>query len=147
MKSLTEEEKNNVCIKHALKVRSAWWLGNYHSFFKLYRTSPPRMSANLMDWFITRERKNALKHMIKSYVFAIGFIFRFLKFFFDHFFIVDGQFRPIDSSFGQLISWVVSNCLESARSNIIRSDLFASVTRHVRFAISIQSFTSWVFAL
>ncbi|XP_046418876.1 leukocyte receptor cluster member 8 homolog [Neodiprion fabricii] len=64
--SLTAEDKEDECIKHALKVRSAWWLGNFHVFFKLYRKTP-RMAAFLMDWFIARERKNALKHMIKSY--------------------------------------------------------------------------------
>lgn len=66
--SLSTEDKNDECIKHALKIRSAWWLGNFHAFFKLYRTAP-RMSAFLMDWFVARERKKALKFMIKSYVF------------------------------------------------------------------------------
>lgn len=65
--ALSTEDKNDECIKHALKVRSAWWLGNFHAFFKLY-TSAPRMAAFLMDWFVARERKNALKSMIKSYV-------------------------------------------------------------------------------
>ncbi|KOC61399.1 Leukocyte receptor cluster member 8 like protein [Habropoda laboriosa] len=64
--ALLEEDKTDECIKHALKVRSAWWLGNFHAFFKLY-TSAPRMAAFLMDWFVARERKNALKTMIKSY--------------------------------------------------------------------------------
>ncbi|KYQ48138.1 Leukocyte receptor cluster member 8 like protein [Trachymyrmex zeteki] len=64
--ALSSEDKNDECIKHALKIRSAWWLGNFHAFFKLYRTAP-RMSAFLMDWFVARERKKALKFMIKSY--------------------------------------------------------------------------------
>lgn len=71
--SLSAEDKNDECIKHALKIRSAWWLGNFHAFFKLYRTAP-RMSAFLMDWFVARERKKALKFMIKSYVFHIFII-------------------------------------------------------------------------
>lgn len=66
--ALTPEDKVDECIQHALKIRSAWWLGNFHAFFKLYRKAP-RMSAFLMDWFVTRERKMALKFMIKSYVF------------------------------------------------------------------------------
>ncbi|KAL6420257.1 hypothetical protein ACFW04_014862 [Cataglyphis niger] len=64
--ALSIEDKNDECIKHALKIRSAWWLGNFHAFFKLYRTAPC-MSAFLMDWFVARERKKALKFMIKSY--------------------------------------------------------------------------------
>lgn len=63
--SLNAEDKKDECIKHALKVRSAWWLGNFHALFKLYR-SAPRMAAFLMDWFAARERKIALKQMIKS---------------------------------------------------------------------------------
>ncbi|XP_078051798.1 leukocyte receptor cluster member 8 isoform X1 [Augochlora pura] len=64
--ALSKEDKNDECIKHALKVRSAWWLGNFHAFFKLYAVAP-RMAAFLMDWFVARERKNALKCMLKSY--------------------------------------------------------------------------------
>jgi len=65
--ALSIEDKNDECVKHALKIRSAWWLGNFHAFFKLYKTAP-RMSGFLMDWFVAREQKKALKFMIKSYV-------------------------------------------------------------------------------
>lgn len=68
MASLTAEAKKNQCIAHALAMRSAWWLGNYHKFFKLYRTAP-KMSGYLVDWFVDRERKAAIKVMTKAYVF------------------------------------------------------------------------------
>ncbi|XP_059155155.1 leukocyte receptor cluster member 8 homolog [Physella acuta] len=64
--SLTHECRNDICIKHALDVRIAWSLNNYHRFFKLYE-SAPKMSGYLMDWFIDRVRKSALKLIIKSY--------------------------------------------------------------------------------
>ncbi|KAK3914968.1 Leukocyte receptor cluster member 8-like protein [Frankliniella fusca] len=66
MASLTPEAEKNDCIAHALSMRSAWWLGNYHKFFKLYRAAP-KMAAYLVDWFADRERKAAIKIMIKSY--------------------------------------------------------------------------------
>lgn len=53
-------------IDHALKVRRAWSLSNYHRLFSLYKQSPA-MSAKIMDWFIERERKQAIKIIMRSY--------------------------------------------------------------------------------
>lgn len=67
MTSLSAEDCQDECISHALNVRSAWALSNFHKLFKLYRASP-RMSSYLMEWFLPRERKLALKTVIKAYV-------------------------------------------------------------------------------
>lgn len=64
LKTLSLEEKKDECISFALKLRSAWGLGNFHRFFKLY-SAAPLMSGFLVDWFIERERKDYLKSMIK----------------------------------------------------------------------------------
>ena len=62
---LTESEKMETAINHALSVRSALALGNYHRFFRLYLYAP-NMGAYLMDMFIERERESALKVMCKA---------------------------------------------------------------------------------
>lgn len=64
--NLSPEEKESEVISHALKVLSAWSLSNYHKFFKLYLESP-KMSACIIDWFADRERKKALKAILKSF--------------------------------------------------------------------------------
>ena len=42
-------------------------LSNYHTFFQLY-LSAPNMSGYLLDLFVQRERVQALKTMVKSWV-------------------------------------------------------------------------------
>ncbi|KAI1079113.1 SAC3/GANP/Nin1/mts3/eIF-3 p25 family-domain-containing protein [Whalleya microplaca] len=63
---LTQAEKEDPAIKHALSVRSALALGNYHKFFKLY-TEVPNMGPYLMDMFVKRERLAALANMCKVF--------------------------------------------------------------------------------
>lgn len=68
MAGLTEGEKKDECVKFSLKLRAAWSLSNYHRFFKLYRTAP-KMAAYLVDWFADRERKQAMRAMLKGFVY------------------------------------------------------------------------------
>lgn len=63
---LTGADKEERAIKHALDVRSALALGNYHRFFQLYLDTP-NMGAYLMDMFVVRERLAALSSMCKVY--------------------------------------------------------------------------------
>ncbi|KAI1369282.1 SAC3/GANP/Nin1/mts3/eIF-3 p25 family-domain-containing protein [Xylaria arbuscula] len=63
---LTTAEKEETPVKHALNVRSALALGNYHKFFQLY-LDVPNMGAYLMDMFIKRERLAALANMCKAF--------------------------------------------------------------------------------
>jgi hypothetical protein len=63
---LTPAEKEERPIKHALDVRSALALGNYHKFFQLYLDTP-NMGAYLMDTFVVRERLAALCAICRAY--------------------------------------------------------------------------------
>ncbi|XP_064296129.1 LOW QUALITY PROTEIN: leukocyte receptor cluster member 8-like, partial [Phalacrocorax carbo] len=63
---LTPALRGDACVSHALALRAAWALANYHRFFRLYRAAPP-MAARLIDKFAERERRAALKAMIKTF--------------------------------------------------------------------------------
>ena len=64
---LTPTDKADTAVKHALDVRSALALGNFHRFFQLY-LSTPNMGAYLMDMFVNRERLAAIASICKAYV-------------------------------------------------------------------------------
>jgi len=64
---LTPNLKDSPCVQHALRVCSAWLSGNYAQFFRLYRTAP-FMCGALINIFVERERKTALRTLAKAYV-------------------------------------------------------------------------------
>ncbi|KAL7886522.1 hypothetical protein AOLI_G00042430 [Acnodon oligacanthus] len=63
---LTPELREDECVSHALALRAAWALGNFHRFFQLYKRAP-RMAAYLIDKFVERERKLALGAIFKTF--------------------------------------------------------------------------------
>jgi SAC3 family protein LENG8/THP3 len=65
LSELTPTDKADRAVKHALEVRSALALGNYHRFFQLFLETP-NMGAYLMDMFVARERLAALSSVCKA---------------------------------------------------------------------------------
>ncbi|CDO75831.1 hypothetical protein BN946_scf184951.g29 [Trametes cinnabarina] len=63
---LTEKQKADPAVRHALSVQRAIAMGNYHALFDLYMNAP-NMGAYIMDHFIDRERIRALMVMTKAY--------------------------------------------------------------------------------
>ncbi|PCH44375.1 hypothetical protein WOLCODRAFT_138966 [Wolfiporia cocos MD-104 SS10] len=64
---LTDRQKSDAAVRHALDVQRALTTGNYHSLFDLYMNAP-NMGAYIMDHFIDRERIRALMVMTKAYM-------------------------------------------------------------------------------
>ncbi|EIW58760.1 uncharacterized protein TRAVEDRAFT_29241 [Trametes versicolor FP-101664 SS1] len=63
---LTDRQKADPAVRHALSVQRAIAMGNYHALFDLYMGAP-NMGAYIMDHFIDRERIRALMVMTKAY--------------------------------------------------------------------------------
>lgn len=71
LRSIKQSQRDDPAIAHALAFRSAWAQGNYCKLFQLYK-SAPLMAGHLIDWFIDRERKSALRTILKAYRPSIG---------------------------------------------------------------------------
>ncbi|GAA6013727.1 hypothetical protein JCM11491_005075 [Sporobolomyces phaffii] len=63
---LTQDQKVDESVSHALAVRLAVSQGNYTRFFRLFNAAP-KMSGYVMDSFVARERVTALVTMCKAY--------------------------------------------------------------------------------
>jgi len=124
---LTPAEKEEQAIKHALGVRSALALGNYHRFFRLYLETP-NMGAYLMDMFVVRERLAALANICKAYKpdVSIRFIAEELGFESDHQagqFIVDYNGQNLLEEKGddlRFLSGKGAQLFEAARNDAFR---------------------------
>eukprot|EP00956_Cyclotella_meneghiniana_P014225 scaffold21250_cov70-Cyclotella_meneghiniana.AAC.6 len=66
MLQLTQEERKDPCIHHALLVREAVASNDYHKFFYLQDTAP-NMGDFLMDKIVPSIRQSALQRMCKAY--------------------------------------------------------------------------------
>jgi hypothetical protein len=66
LRALTEEELNHPFICHALQVRAAYSLNNYHRFFELHRTAPNH-GHYLMALLFHRVRIKALQSISDGY--------------------------------------------------------------------------------
>jgi hypothetical protein len=65
LRDLTDQQKRDEVVAFALDVRKVWSLGNYFALFQLYRRAPA-MSAYIMNWFMPRERKQALRKIFRG---------------------------------------------------------------------------------
>lgn len=68
---ITGDLASDAAVDHALKLRRAWSLGNYYRFFQLYPATP-HCGRFLVDLFLERQKKNALKTLTKAYVYYNG---------------------------------------------------------------------------
>ncbi|KAI9591048.1 SAC3/GANP/Nin1/mts3/eIF-3 p25 family-domain-containing protein [Syncephalis fuscata] len=65
--TLSAKQKADPAVRHALDVRSAISMSNYHRLFRLYAEAPNH-GRYLMDQFVGRERLNALTIICRAYL-------------------------------------------------------------------------------
>lgn len=61
----------NEAVAHALQIRQALQLDNYHRFFKLYRNTP-NMGSYILDLMVDNWRVLALQKMCRGYKPDVG---------------------------------------------------------------------------
>jgi len=64
---LAPSARTDPCVAHALQVREAVALSNWHSFFKLYSNAPNAGAVHMMDNFLTEMRVLALQQISKAF--------------------------------------------------------------------------------
>ncbi|KAI0159174.1 SAC3/GANP/Nin1/mts3/eIF-3 p25 family-domain-containing protein [Pestalotiopsis sp. NC0098] len=124
---LTAADKEKPAIKHALNVRSALALGNFHKFFQLYLDTP-NMGAYLMDMFVKRERLAALAMMCRAYKPDLKLRFVTEELAFEHDaeaaqFIIDHNGQHLLEERGDTIVFLAGNAkglFDAARSEAFR---------------------------
>jgi len=67
MLKLTQEQRNDPFIRHALQVRAAVADNDYHKFFALQDNAPTKTGCILMDKIVPSIRKTALERICKAY--------------------------------------------------------------------------------
>lgn len=67
MSEVLERFEDNPAITHALQLCRTWSTGNYYKFFKLYPHTPD-CGRNLVELFLERERKVAMRTLAKACV-------------------------------------------------------------------------------
>lgn len=65
MARLTDLERQDESVAHALQVRLAVSQGNYTRLFRLFHAAP-KMGGYLMDHFVAKERVMAMVTMTKA---------------------------------------------------------------------------------
>lgn len=64
-KEIKQKYASSAYLRQLLQLKNAWYLTNYITFFRIYKQVND-MCKCLVDMFIERERKQALKIILKS---------------------------------------------------------------------------------
>ncbi len=65
LRELTPRARADECVQFAERVRHAWALHAYRPLLRAYAAAP-RMASYVIDLFLERERKAALRKIIRS---------------------------------------------------------------------------------
>ncbi|KFD46317.1 hypothetical protein M513_12795 [Trichuris suis] len=63
----TPSQRKSTYVQFACQFCEAWMMGNFRTLFQLYRNGSPKLSSCLIALVLERERKRAIRNMIKAY--------------------------------------------------------------------------------